>query len=626
MSSTGGHSVMYKGDDLFGSVYKRGEVVFSQGDHGDTMYIIQSGAVEVACRQGEKDVILALLDQGDFFGEMALLDDKPRSATVTALRRTRLLALSRSSLLVRLRQDPGVALHLLKTLSHRIEKNNYLLKKRLNGGNAWRPASSAGSRNIGEAPCAPTVPPPAPVLEKNSSSSLQQKETPDNSFVENDCVWFEPGQVLFRQDEPGDTMYVIMEGMVEIVHGQEGSTLVLARLGPNDYLGEMALFTHRPRTATAVSVVRTKLLPIKRDEFLDRIREKPELALYILQTLIKRLRKTTAALDSPKGATDSPAVGLPTLLTRSGKVTMAIVSLSTCSGCASMLLDDHEGLAALIERADIIYCPLLMDEHEFSKADITIVDGLVRSKEDEEKLEEVRHKSKYLVSWGTCATFGGIPAMANQYELEDLIDEAYGRAQDTFSYYLSGTRGVTTASYRDTELALLRRAMKLDDVVKVDYYVPGCPPRAGLLVGLLQEMRGEPVTAPRRPLVCSECSRKPKKDIVDCFWLFPPETWEAGMCFPASGTLCLGFSTRGGCGAPCTAGGLPCWGCRGPSDMTLQKIGKGGTFDRIMLDSLVRRSKLSEEHMKPIMNIIRNRANSAVNYFTNHIIDGTRIR
>jgi hypothetical protein len=60
--------------------------------------------------------------------------------------------------------------------------------------------------------------------------------------------------------------------------------------------------------------------------------------------------------------------------------------------------------------------------------------------------------------------------------------------------------------------------------------------------------------------------------------------------------------------------------------MTLQKISKGETFDRIMLDSLVRRSKLSEEHMKPVMNVIRNRTNSSLNYHVNHTIDGTRIR
>jgi len=605
---------MNHGEDLFGFVCKKGDVIFRQGDPGDTMYIIQSGAVEVSQRQGDRDVVLALLEKGDFFGEMALLDDMPRSATVTALHRTRLLTLTRSSLLTRLRQDPGVALHLLKTLSHRIEKNNRLLKKRLEGGEGRRIASPAA---VSEAQAGPL---PVAVAGENAQTSA------NIGFADNECVWFEPRQVLFKQGDPGDIMYIIMEGMVEIVHGPDGNASVIACLGRNDYLGEMALITSRPRTATAIAASRTKLLPIRRDEFIDRIREKPELALYILQTLIRRLRITSTALIAPKGTMDSASVGLPSLLRRSGKVSVAIASLSTCSGCTSTLIDDQPELAAILERARIVYCPLLMDEHEITEADVAIVDGLVRSKEDQEKLEEVRAKSRYLVSWGTCATYGGIPAMANQYELEDLIEEAYGKTQDTFAYYLSGARGVSAASYRDNELALLRRAMKLDDIVKVDYYVPGCPPRAGLLTGLIQELRGEPQTSAKRMIVCSECSRKPRKDTVECFWMFPPAAWEAGQCFPASGALCLGFSTRGGCGASCTAGGLPCWGCRGPSDPTLQKLDQGGTLDQIMLDSLVRRSKLEEGHIKPIMNIVRNRANSALNFYVNHSIDRARIR
>jgi CRP-like cAMP-binding protein len=77
--------------DLFGRTIAKGRIIFRQGDPGDEMYIIQSGAVEVSkIRQGRK-IILTLLEKGDFFGEVALIDSKPRSATVTALTRTRLL-------------------------------------------------------------------------------------------------------------------------------------------------------------------------------------------------------------------------------------------------------------------------------------------------------------------------------------------------------------------------------------------------------------------------------------------------------------------------------------------------------------------------------------------------------
>ena len=86
---------MESGPELFGKIYKKGEPIFHQDEPGDEMYIIQSGAVEVSVFQDNRKVVLTLLGKGDFFGEMALLDSKPRSATVTAITRTRLLTLSR---------------------------------------------------------------------------------------------------------------------------------------------------------------------------------------------------------------------------------------------------------------------------------------------------------------------------------------------------------------------------------------------------------------------------------------------------------------------------------------------------------------------------------------------------
>jgi F420-non-reducing hydrogenase small subunit len=620
---------MLRGDDLFGFVCKKGEVIIRQGDRGDTMYIIQSGAVEVSQRQGDREVILALLDRGDFFGEMALIDDEPRSATVTALHRTRLLALTRFSLLARLREDPGVALHLLRTLSQRIEKNNQLLKKCLHGMDSPDPSPDAQGTTNGPGISSVAVSRPAAADASPGSAAVQSRPKPISlvaDSAENTCIWVDPGQTIFCQGDHGDTMYIILEGGVEILHSPKGNATTLARLGPDDFLGEMAIITNHPRTAAARASARSKLLPIKQKDFLDRIRHHPELALSLLQTLIKRLRKSSLALTAPKGSIDASTISVPAVLKRIGKVRIALVSLSTCSGCSSTLVDDHGALGAILERAQIIYCPLLMDAHEIGETDIAVVDGLVRHKEDKEKLEEVRNKSRNLVSWGTCASLGGIPAMANQYELEDLIEEAYGRAQDTFAHYLSGSRGVHRSSYRDADLALLRRAVQLDDVVKVDYYIPGCPPRADLLMGLLHELLGEQQAVPRRATVCAECSRKPRKNAVECFWVFPGTEWEANQCFPAQGAFCMGFFTRGGCGAACTKGGLPCWGCRGPSDPALQKIDQGDTIDQVILESLIRRSGLGEDQIKSLMNIIRNRANSAMNFYANHTIDRSRIR
>ena len=88
---------MSRGEELFGITYEKGETIFSHGDLGDTMYVIQSGAVEISRLQDGKKAVLALLDHNDLFGEMALVDNHPRSATATAISRSRLLPFTRTS-------------------------------------------------------------------------------------------------------------------------------------------------------------------------------------------------------------------------------------------------------------------------------------------------------------------------------------------------------------------------------------------------------------------------------------------------------------------------------------------------------------------------------------------------
>ncbi len=120
--------------DVFGATYEKGEVIFREGDPGEKMYLIQSGAVEITKILGGKETVLAVLGPGDFFGEMALIDPQPRSATGKAVIKCRLLPLTRESILDRIRQDQGIALHLLQGLSQRImntSKSIELLRREL---------------------------------------------------------------------------------------------------------------------------------------------------------------------------------------------------------------------------------------------------------------------------------------------------------------------------------------------------------------------------------------------------------------------------------------------------------------------------------------------------------------
>ena len=110
---------------VLGKLYRDGEEIIRQGRTGDSMYVVQSGRVEVLQRSdngGEQH--LAYLDAGDFFGEMAIFEKEVRSATVRAEGEARVLKVDKKTLLRRIREDPLLAVNLLKTMSHRIRYLN----------------------------------------------------------------------------------------------------------------------------------------------------------------------------------------------------------------------------------------------------------------------------------------------------------------------------------------------------------------------------------------------------------------------------------------------------------------------------------------------------------------------
>jgi len=103
-----------------GKVYEQGEVIIRQGNLGDCMYVIQEGEVEVLLERNDDSLSLAVLREGDFFGEMALFDHGVRAATVRALGRVRAITVDKKTLFRSIQQDPSLALRLLETLSARV--------------------------------------------------------------------------------------------------------------------------------------------------------------------------------------------------------------------------------------------------------------------------------------------------------------------------------------------------------------------------------------------------------------------------------------------------------------------------------------------------------------------------
>lgn len=257
--------------------------------------------------------------------------------------------------------------------------------------------------------------------------------------------------------------------------------------------------------------------------------------------------------------------------------------LNICGGCEVSILDIGEPLLDILPELEFVHMPVLMDHKYFGQkgegteltipeADIGIVSGGVRNEKEKHVLEEMRKKTKILISLGSCASFGGIPAMANMYTLDALYDKVY---RDSVTTDLADTPAENLPP-------LLDRVYALDEIITVDVHIPGCPPNPDMIVDALTALlEGKPFELPERS-VCDDCPVKREKKAAGGQIKRPLEEmqfdqggpWENTRCFMEQGYLCLGPVTRSGCsrvyeeGGPkvprCVAGYMPCRGCFGP--------------------------------------------------------------
>jgi CRP-like cAMP-binding protein len=101
---------------------------------------------------------------------------------------------------------------------------------------------------------------------------------------------YEDGDVVMRQGEVGDCLYVVQEGRVEVVAEREGTETVLRELGEGEMVGEMAIFDRIVRSATVRAKGRARLLTVDRKNFLRRVNEDPSIAFRIVETMSRRIR------------------------------------------------------------------------------------------------------------------------------------------------------------------------------------------------------------------------------------------------------------------------------------------------------------------------------------------------
>ncbi|RLF28360.1 MAG: NADH:ubiquinone oxidoreductase [Thermoplasmata archaeon] len=209
------------------------------------------------------------------------------------------------------------------------------------------------------------------------------------------------------------------------------------------------------------------------------------------------------------------------------KPRVAFFDFASCEGCELQVANLEEEVLDLIEIVDVVSFREVMKEHS-DDYDIAFVEGSIMRPMDEERLKKIRSNAKVLVAFGACATIGGVNKIRNQWQPDEVLKEVYGDAD------LEGN-----------EFFDVFKTKAVDEVVKVDYYIYGCPPpREEIKKVITSLVMGKKPDIPNYP-VCVECKKN------------------ENVCLFELGKFCLGPITRAGCNAICPSNGRACDGCRG---------------------------------------------------------------
>ncbi len=262
------------------------------------------------------------------------------------------------------------------------------------------------------------------------------------------------------------------------------------------------------------------------------------------------------------------------------KPKVAICWLGSCGGCDEAVVDINEVILGVANAVDLILWPVAMDfKYDSIKGmkdgeiTLSIINGHVRNSEQEEVAQLLRKKSQLVLAFGACACFGGTPGLANLTTKEDIFNWVYRDAPTVVNP--KGNYPQTTTTVNGKKLTLPEfygRVYALNDIIPVDYYLPGCPPPPHLIMAALSAVlenklppRGSTL-APHRAL-CDSCKRnksKPERIAIREIKRIHEVEADPDVCFLAQGIICLGPATRDGCGEACMNINIPCRGCFGP--------------------------------------------------------------
>ncbi len=275
-------------------------------------------------------------------------------------------------------------------------------------------------------------------------------------------------------------------------------------------------------------------------------------------------------------------------MSENGKPKFAMYWAASCGGCEIAVLNIGEKILDVDANFEVAFWPVAMDA-KYKDVEampdksilLTLFNGGIRNAENEELAHLLRRKSQILVAFGSCACEGCIPGLANLSKPQVIFDTVYRsvstenpeKLEPQYEYQMpEGT----------IHIPQFYPVLKtLDQVVHVDYYMPGCPPEshqiAAVIDLVIKVLHGEATLPPPGTTigaggstVCDECSRTRNVKAIKQFVRIQDVAHiDPDLCLLEQGIPCNGPATRDGCGALCPSAGAQCIGCYGPAEGVL---------------------------------------------------------
>ncbi len=292
-----------------------------------------------------------------------------------------------------------------------------------------------------------------------------------------------------------------------------------------------------------------------------------------------------------------------------------------CGGCDVALLDIDAKILDVHAIANVVFWPIgfdgkLKEIEAMPDKSITVsfYNGAIRNSENEHVAKVLRQKSVVMIAFGSCACYGGTPGLANVTNKKEIFETVYKNTPSTDNPNFVTPQHEYKAKEGTLELPEFWDSVRtLDEIVDVDYFMPGCPPTVNLIALAVDAVAKHVTTgAPLPPkgtviasdkTLCDECKRErvEKGRRIEKIYQAYEITPDPKKCLLDQGLICIGPATRAGCGAMCPNAQMPCRGCMGPtSGVTDQGSSMLSALSSI-LNITDTEAQLSEEQIMTMM-------------------------